>query len=87
MLDKNKTGLILGAFFGLVHLFWAIVVAGGFAQAMMDFIYSIHFLNNPFIIQAFNPTTAITLVIVTAIIGYIFGWLFAWIWNMVQKKK
>ncbi|MFH0936882.1 MAG: hypothetical protein V1808_01155 [Candidatus Daviesbacteria bacterium] len=86
MLDKQKTGLILGAFFALLHAGWAILVALGIAQALMDFIYGLHFMNNPFVISGFSVTTAVMLVIVTGVVGYIFGWLFAYLWNTIKKK-
>lgn len=87
MLNKNMVGIIVGAFFGLFHLAWGLLVAIGLAQIFMDFIYQIHMLNNPFIIQPFNLGLTITLIIVTTAFGYIFGWVFAWLWDIVQKKK
>ena len=86
-LDKCRVGLVLGTFMGLLHLTWALLVATGLAQVIMDFIYSIHFLNNPFYVSGFSATTAIILVLVTSVCGYIFGWVFAYLWGFVQKKK
>lgn len=86
-LDRNKVGLIVGVFMGLLHLTWSILVAIGLAQAFMNWIYSLHFLTNPFRITIFNPMTAIILLIVTFVFGYIFGYVFAGLWDMVQKKK
>lgn len=86
-MDKNKVGLIVGAFLGLWHLTWSLLVALGLAQMLLDFIYSIHFLNNPFTVAQFSISKAATLVVVTAIIGYVVGYLFAALWGFVQKKK
>jgi len=86
MFDKNKTGMAFGAMVALVHLIWSIAVAIGFAQTWINFVFSVHFLNNPFTVSAFNFTTAITLIIVTAIVGYVVGWVFAYIWNWAHKK-
>ncbi len=85
-MDGNTVGLGLGSFLGVVHLAWAVFVASGYAQGLMDWIYDLHFLNNPFTIQIFDVTKATTLVIVTFVVGYVFGWVFAWLWNMVVKK-
>lgn len=85
-LSTHKTGLILGGFFGFMHLCWGFLVALGLAQPLMDFIYSIHFMNNPFIISGFSIITLLLLVIVTGVIGYIFGYVFAYIWNLIHKK-
>jgi hypothetical protein len=87
MLDKNKVGLIVGVFAGLVHTAWAFLVAIGVAQAFMDWIYGLHFLSNPFQVAAFNLSTAVILVLVTFILGYIFGWIFTAIWTTLKEKK
>lgn len=86
MFDKNKTGIAFGAFAALWHLLWSVLVAVGVAQSWTDFVFSIHFLNNPFIVNTFNLTTALILIVVAGILGYIFGWVFAYIWNWAHKK-
>ncbi|PIY94344.1 MAG: hypothetical protein COY68_03175 [Candidatus Levybacteria bacterium CG_4_10_14_0_8_um_filter_35_23] len=78
--------MAFGAMAVLVHLIWSIAVAMGFAQAWISFVFSVHFLNNPFTVATFNFTTALTLIVVTAIVGYVFGWVFAHVWNWAHKK-
>lgn len=85
-ISVNRAGLILASFLGLFHLAWALLVALGFAQAILDFIYRLHFLNNPFTIQTFELGTAALLVIVTAACGYVLGAVLAWLWNLIQKR-
>ncbi|MBI2329967.1 hypothetical protein HYU94_01100 [Candidatus Daviesbacteria bacterium] len=84
-LNPQKTGLTLGAFAGLMHTVWGILVVLGWASALQSWILDLHFLNNPFTIQSFDVVKWITLVVVTAAIGYGFGYVFAAIWNRVQK--
>ena len=84
-LAPNITGLALGAAMAVFHFVWGLLVAFGFAQAIVDFIYSIHFLNNPFMIVSFDFVKWITLIVVTFIVGYIAGYVFSLIWNKVQK--
>jgi len=88
-LNKNKVALALGLFVGLVHLVWAILVLliPGSLQAFLNWIYGVHFLNNPFFITGFNLVNAIFLVLATFAVGYVYGWVFAEVWNWVQKKK
>ncbi|HCE31399.1 MAG: hypothetical protein UT54_C0037G0008 [Candidatus Daviesbacteria bacterium GW2011_GWB1_39_5] len=86
-LNPNKTALTVGTFVGLWHFVWGLLVTFGFAQILLDFIYGIHFMNNPFTIQPFDLIKWITLVVVTTIVGYIFGYIFTIIWNKVQKQK
>ncbi|OGG11842.1 hypothetical protein A2Z00_01535 [Candidatus Gottesmanbacteria bacterium RBG_13_45_10] len=86
-LNAHCVGVIFGSFLGLFHLAWALMVALGFAQTILDWIYMLHFLNNPFRIAEFNVVTAATLVIFTAVVGYVVGWVFAMLWNMAPKNK
>lgn len=86
-MNKNTIGLILGTFFGIVHVFWALLVAIGLAQPLMNFIFDIHFINNPYQIIQFDLGKALLLVIVTFAIGYIFGWIFAAIWNKLLREE
>lgn len=85
-LDPQKTGLGLGSLFGLIHLVWSLMVMLGFAQECMDWVFSIHFLDNPYTVAPFDVLTALTLIVVTSIVGFVVGWVFATIWNYWQKK-
>ncbi len=85
-LSGHTTGLIFGAFLGLFHAAWAFLVAGGFAQELLNWIYGIHFLNNPFRVAVFDFTTAVVLIIVTSSVGYVAGLVFAAIWNKIARK-
>lgn len=79
-------GLYTGLLIGFCHLIWVILVALGLAQRWMDFIFSLHFLNNPFQVGVFNMTTAVILVIMTFVVGYGFGWIATRVWNRIQRK-
>lgn len=86
-LDPQKTGLGVGSLAGLMHALWSVMVAMGMAQGWMDWVFSIHFINNPFTVGTFDLITAVTLVVVTSIIGFAIGYLFATVWNYWQKKN
>jgi hypothetical protein len=85
-INKNKAGLIVGSFLGLWHFSWSLFVAMGVAQTLLDWIYYLHFLNNPFHVAAFSAQTAILLIVITSVLGYIFGWVFAFLWNAFYRK-
>ncbi len=85
-LDQNKVALATGGFLGLFHALWSLLVAVGFAQPLLDFVYSLHFLNNPFSVASFDLGRALLLVVMTFVVGYAIGWVFTMIWNMVVKK-
>ncbi|MDE2399616.1 MAG: hypothetical protein KGL67_01215 [Patescibacteria group bacterium] len=84
-MNKNKIGLVLGSFAGLFHLVWGLLIAFGMAQVLLDFIYNLHSLNNPFVVMPFNLLRTLGLVIFTFIMGYIFGYVFAFLWNKFHK--
>ena len=84
-LNPHKTGLSLGFFFAGAHTVWSLLVALGFAQTLMNWSLSLHMVNSPMTVGAFNLTTAATLIVVTAVVGYAIGWAFSWVWNQVHK--
>lgn len=85
-LDPQKTGLVTGSLAGLVHAVWSLMVFLGLAQGWMDWVFSLHFLENPFTVGTFNLVTALILIVVTSIVGFVAGFVFANIWNYWQKK-
>lgn len=85
-LSAHETGMVLGAFLGLMHAGWALVVYLGFAQTWLDFILGLHFLKNPFVVAPFVMQPAVILVAVTAGVGYAAGFVFAKVWNLMMTK-
>jgi len=85
-IDPRRAGYASGAFVGGCHLVWSLLVALGWAQALIDFILWMHMVTLPYVVKAFDLTAATTLVIVTAIAGYIFGNVFAGIWNRMHRE-
>ncbi len=86
-LSKAKTGLVLGLFMAVVHTVWAILIAIGVAQRLLDWITGVHMLDNPYVVLDFSLGVAIGLVIVTFVVGYVFGWVFAALWNSLRKSS
>jgi hypothetical protein len=86
-MSKNRAGLVTGLFFGLFHLIWALLVAMGFAQIYMDWIFRLHFIQPPYTLQPFSWSVAGLLIAVTSVLGYIFGWLFGAIWNLLHPTS
>lgn len=86
-IDPVKTGLAVGALLGGLHLVWAILVALGWAQALVDFVLWMHMINLPYVVKAFDLSAAATLVVITALVGYALGYLYARIWNRVHRVE
>ena len=85
MLNKNKTGLIVGCFMGLFHLVWSLMVLLGVAQAFYNFIFWLHMISLPWRVTGFTFIQSGSLIVVTFIAGYIMGYIFAWLWNKFHK--
>lgn len=86
-MNKHKIGLALGGLFGLLHALWALFVAVGVAQPLVDFIFRVHFIRSIYSVQPFDFGNAILLVVVTTVVGYVVGVLFALVWHRVNGKK
>ncbi len=85
MLNKHKVGVALGSLLGTVHAVWSLLVALGWAKPVMDFIYGLHFMDNPFMMRDFTLGNALLLVLVTSLVGYVMGWMFGYFWNRLHK--
>lgn len=82
-----KVGLAFGIFLALWHAGWALLVASGVAQALMDFVFWIHFIAPPYHVEAFTPARAGILVGVTFAVGLIGGSIGAIIWNILHRVR
>ncbi len=83
-INPAKAGLTLGALLGAWHLCWSILVALGWAQPVLDFVFWMHFIKPVYVVGAFDPAIAAVLIAVTAVAGFVIGWLFALLWNWVH---
>lgn len=84
-LNPTKTGLAVGELIGGVHLFWAILVALGWAQAFANLSMWAHMVSVPVVVKAFDLTAAITVILVATAIGYVLGYAFSKIWNWLHR--
>ena len=86
-LNKAKTGLVVGLFLAIVHAIWAILVALGVAQGLIDWVTEMHMLANPYVVLDFSLGTAIGLVVMVFVVGYVLGWICAALWNSLRKSS
>lgn len=84
-LQSHEAGLTLGTVLGVFHMIWSLLIAGGFAQPLLDFVFMLHRIKPVYQILPFDFLLAVGLVLVTACIGYVIGYAFAVVWNKVQK--
>ncbi len=71
-----RTSLIGGISLSSLHVCWAFIVASGWAQPLIDFVFKLHMLNSPFQVQAFSPLLAIGLIGITFFLGCFYGAIF-----------
>jgi hypothetical protein len=84
-ISVGKAGLVLGAIAGGWHLCW-ILVALGWAQAVINFIFWMHFIKPIYVIEPFELSRAGVLLLVTSAFGFAIGAAFALVWNAVHKS-
>ena len=81
----KKLGLALGSFAALVHIVWVVLIALGWAQPLMDFVYKMHSMNNPFTVAPFDLGRSVGLIVIAFLMGNIIGNVFALVWNKVHR--
>ncbi|MDO8585298.1 MAG: hypothetical protein Q7R85_04255 [bacterium] len=86
-LQHKKVALTFGVFVGGLHVVWSALVALGWAQGLLDFITTLHFINNPVAVGPFSFGIAALLVAVTFAVGYAVGWVFASVWNKMHAQS
>ena len=80
-----KAGLVLGFVLGGLHLCWSILVALGWAQPVIDFVFWMHFIKPIYVIEPFAIAKAAILIVATAGVGFAIGSIFALVWNALHK--
>lgn len=84
-LNPSKVALTTGVLLGGWHLLWSTLVVLGLAQGLLDFIFSMHMLANPYQVTGFDLTKAAMLIVITFVVGYVVGYIFAHVWNKIHK--
>ncbi len=83
----QKVGLVVGLIAGTMHFAWSILVALGWAQTYIDFVFNMHFLRPALIVSPFIWTQALFLVSLASCIGFAVGYVFSLLWNYVHKNS
>ena len=83
--NPNRAGLVLGTLMGGWHLVWAILVALGWAQAVINFVFWMHFITPIYVIKPFQAGVAAILIVVMAALGYLMGYILGVLWNWIHR--
>ncbi len=82
-----RTGLTVGLVLALWHFAWAVLVAAGLAQAVVDFVFRIHFYKPILHVEPFDFSVAVLLVAITGLFGFIVGAVGAITWNSFHRDS
>ena len=85
--DPKRAGVVLGTLMGGWHLLWALLVALGLAQPLIDLVFWLHLIKPVYVVQPFDAGRAVLLVVATAVLGGLVGWLFGLLWNRLQGAR
>jgi len=85
ILTPNKVALALGGILAVFHFLWSVLVAFGWAQWAIDWVFRLHFITPPFTVDLFSLKLAVGLIVMTFVVGYVVGWAFAVVWNKLQE--
>jgi hypothetical protein len=81
-----RIGLVLGLFLAVFHAAWAALVAAGWAQGLMDFVFWAHFITPPYHIEPFALARAGALIGFVFAVGLVLGVVGGWLWNRLASK-
>jgi hypothetical protein len=85
--DPFRLGLVFGLLLAFCHAFWAALVALGWAQTVLDFIFWAHFINPPYHVVAFDLSRALVLVGLTFAAGLMLGTIGGALWNRFASSR
>jgi hypothetical protein len=58
----------------------------GWAQPLLDFVFRVHMLSQPFTVTEFNLGSAVTLIVFTGLTGYVTGWFVGFMMNASRPR-
>ena len=85
-INALRLGLIFGLFVAIMHIAWAALVALGWAQHLMDFVFWAHFIAPPLHIEPFAWSRAAILIGAAFVVGTMFGFIGGSLWNWLSKR-
>jgi hypothetical protein len=68
------------------HILWAFLVAAGWAQAVVDVVFWMHFIQPTYVVLPFDFTTSAVLMVTTAALGFVTGYLITLLWTWLGSK-
>lgn len=86
-INPLRLGLAFGLLLALFHAAWALLVATGWAQPLMNFIFWAHFITPPYHIEAFETGRAAILLAFVFGAGLLLGVIGGYLWNRLARAR
>jgi hypothetical protein len=84
-LNATKVGILFAMVTGGTHLLWSILVAAGWAQSFINFVFWAHFIKPIHVVVRFEIARAVALLVLSASIGFLFGLAAGLVWNVLHR--
>ena len=86
-INSIRLAIFTGLFLAIVHAAWATMVAIGWAQPLMNFVFWAHFITPPYHVEPFSMLRAVILVGLVFVVGAILGAVGGFLWNMIANRE
>lgn len=87
VLNKTRVGVFFGVLYSACHLFWAVMVLGGWAQGFIDWMMTMHSFKVAYSIETLEYGKAALGILMGFIWGFVDGFILAALWNWIVAKK
>ena len=85
--NKTRVGVFFGVLYAACHLFWAILVLGGWAQGFIDWIMAVHGFKIGYTLETLEYGKAVLGVVMGFAWGFVDGFILGTLWNWIVAKK
>jgi hypothetical protein len=81
LIDANRLGVVAAVMMAGWHAVWAVLMAGGLGQQVMDLVFRLHGLKSDVVVEPFDAGMMVLLVAAAGVLGYVVGALAGLVWN------
>jgi hypothetical protein len=86
-INPFRLGLAFASILVICHAIWALLVANGRAQGILDFIFWAHFISPAYHVVAFDLSRAFALIGFVFVAGLMVGTIGGALWNWLASDR